>query len=214
MSLFRREGGGCHEVSMWCVAAVLFFAICLVTLSPAAHQACGGPPVTGSAGGHMTVTPDVAPQNAANPPSPLGLGPAIRNAVQPLPPITSRSETGATNAAAKPPEEGNDRLESLPHKGTGHAANDTTLTADEMQMLRRMLDRSRATARDVAWVTAANIATAIFIVGLAFIILLVALRYIFNRWFDAHIYDNTWASTVVVVTIILSLCAVLVAAVR
>ncbi len=199
------KGGDCHVKRAIFVAAILVCAIGLMICPPAAHQAFGGPAPAGS--GHITVVTDPGPVTlAAAPPSPLGTERAIREALPPLPPIKATREIAAENSGPRIGVRGDD--------GSGYAANSATFNADEIRLLRRMLDRSRATARDVAWVTVANVLPAILIVGLAFILLLVALRYIFNRWFDADIYNHTWPSVLVVCVMVICMTAVLVAAVR
>lgn len=84
----------------------------------------------------------------------------------------------------------------------------------QLDTLQRMLDVSEATPLQVAYVKAASIGTVVLIVSIAYIIVLVILRYTFNRWFDPDIYNQTWPSVAVVCTMIFVLGLILYAAVR
>lgn len=140
-------------------------------------------------------------RNAANPPSPLGLGPAIKNAMQPLPPISSDRQTaGTANTAVK---------EALPIAGAGNAANGHTLTELEYRQFRKMLDAGGATAGQVALVNAAVKGTSLLIVAVFWILALVAFRYIFNRWFDEDVYTETWPSVAVITAMIFATAYIL-----
>ena len=88
------------------------------------------------------------------------------------------------------------------------------LTDEEYQQFRKIIDNSGATVLQVGTMKATIQGITVLIVMLALIGGLMVLRRMFDRWFDAHIYDNTWASTAVVVALLLILGMVLTAAIK
>ena len=87
------------------------------------------------------------------------------------------------------------------------------LTDEEYQQFRQIVKIGRAPALQVATVTGAAVGMVILLAGLAYILFLVLMRYVFNRWFDQDVYGKTWPSTLVICVMIFGAVTVLAAAV-
>jgi len=89
-----------------------------------------------------------------------------------------------------------------------------TLTQDEYDGLKQMLRISGATPLQVGLVKGSMNGTALLLNFLFWLVGLIILRYAFNRWFDANVYDDTWASTCVICMMLWCTKEILVAAVQ
>lgn len=88
------------------------------------------------------------------------------------------------------------------------------LTGEEYEALLQVIKPGAATPLQVALVNAAVVGTKIIIVMLAFVIGLVIMRRIFDRWWDQDLYNDTWASMCVVIAKLIVLGWILTATVR
>ena len=89
------------------------------------------------------------------------------------------------------------------------------ITEDEYKRFREIIDQpSKSTPREVALVNLAVKGTSLFLYFVVWLIGLVIFRYVFNRWWDEDVYQQTWPSVIVISVMVICTAWVLVATVQ
>ena len=89
------------------------------------------------------------------------------------------------------------------------------ITEEEYKRFREIIDQpSKSTPKEVALVNLAVKGTSLFLYFVVWLIGLVIFRYVFNRWWDEDVYQQTWPSVVVISVMVICTAWVLVATVQ
>ena len=89
------------------------------------------------------------------------------------------------------------------------------ITEEEYRRFREIIDQpSKSTPKEVALVNLAVKGTSLFLYFVVWLIGLVIFRYVFNRWWDEDVYQQTWPSVVVISVMVICTAWVLVATVQ
>lgn len=181
---------------VWSLVLVL---VCLVVILPAPHQAFGEP----------TPTEDSSPLIGAQEP----LGPTLALPflfTTPLP----FAETGPVLKWNIPSYSGHTGL-AQPDGGQSEPSDEGIgLTREEYEQFKQITRAGRAAPIDVALVNLAVKGTGLLVVGLSWLIFLVILRRVFDRWFDEDVYSAAWPSTVVIAVLLACTAWILVSVVQ
>ena len=89
------------------------------------------------------------------------------------------------------------------------------ITEEEYKRFREIIDQpSKSTPQEVALVNLAVKGTSLFLYFVVWLIGLVIFRYVFNRWWDEDVYQQTWPSVIVISVMVICTAWVLVATVQ
>ena len=89
------------------------------------------------------------------------------------------------------------------------------ITEEEYKRFREIIDQpSKSTPREVALVNLAVKGTSLFLYFVVWLIGLVIFRYVFDRWWDEDVYQQTWPSVIVISVMVFCTAWVLVSTVQ
>ena len=89
------------------------------------------------------------------------------------------------------------------------------ITEEEYKRFREIIDQpSKSTPKEVALVNLAVKGTSLFLYFVVWLIGLVIFRYVFDRWWDEDVYQQTWPSVIVISVMVFCTAWVLVSTVQ
>ena len=89
------------------------------------------------------------------------------------------------------------------------------ITEEEYKRFREIIDQpSKSTPKEVALVNLAVKGTSLFLYFVVWLSGLVIFRYVFNRWWDEDVYNQTWPSVIVISVMVICTAWVLVSTVQ